>query len=284
MAYRKKATDEQIAESYFRTKSVWKTAKELGMCGQSVHERLVKMGVDTSANPFTEDDYDTLRKYYALYRDAGKLQELADMMGRDKTTICGKARSLGLTDRNRKAPWMSVWKDAPDEACRPIFEQLKKSRLSVKEFCNKHDYGLSCFTRRMKELYPKEWDAMCEAKAGRGRLYKKGRDFEYRVKRAMEREGYTVVRSYASRTPADLTAVKDGQAVFVQCKLHDFYHVEEWNTFVDYCANAKAIPIFATRSKDGSAIDYFLITGKKDGSRKKQPMVRFDMKNMRREN
>ena len=277
MAYPKKATDEQLIDSYNRTKSVWETAKEFCMCGQSVHERLQKLGVTEPQNVFTEEDYQKLRDCYVIYRDAGKLQELADEMGRHKTTICGKAKVLGLTNPKHGAPWASVWKNAPEEACRPIFENLKKSRLSVKEFCVKNNYGVSAFTKRMKELFPKEWDTMCESKAGKGRLYKKGRDFEYRVKRNMEKCGYTVVRSYASRTPADLTATKDGKAVFVQCKLHDFYHVDEWNTFVDYCANAGVDPIFATRSKDGSGIDYFLITDKKDGSRRRQPMVAYDI-------
>lgn len=277
MAYHKKATDEELVDAYNELKSVWKVGERFGMCGQSVHERLVKIGIDTSQNLFTEDDYEMLRMYYCLYRDAGKLKELADKMGRDKTTICGKARALGLTDKNHAAPWAAVWKNAPAEACRPIFDDLKKSRLNAKEFCKKRGYGLSAFTKRMKELFPKEWETMVETKAGRGRLYKKGRDFEYRVKRDMEKKGYTVVRSYASKTPADLTAVRDGQAVFVQCKLHNFYHVNEWNTFIDYCANAGALPVFATRSEDGSTISYYIITGKKDGSRKKQPMVDVDV-------
>lgn len=277
MAYNRKATDEQIVEAYMRAKSVWKAAEELGMCGQSVHERLQKIGVDTSANLFTEKDYDKLRECYVVYRDAGMLDELAREMGRDKTTICGKAKMLGLTNKNCERKYLRVWKDAPEAVCRPIFESLKKSRLTVKEFCQKNGYGKSGFERRMKELFPEEWASMAEAKAGKNRLYKKGRDFEYRVKRDMERAGYTVVRSYASKTPADLTAVRDGRAVFVQCKLHDFYHVEEWNTFVDYCSAAGVLPIFATRGKDGSGISYFIITGKKDGSRKKQPMEPFDI-------
>lgn len=281
MVYRKKATDEELIESYSRTKSVWKTADEFGMCGQSVHERLQKLGATIPQNTFTDEEYQILRECYVVYRDAGRLQDLADEMGRSKTMICAKARKLGLTDRNCKRTYLHVWKNAPESVCRPIFDKLKKSRLSVKEFCRKYNYGQSGLERRMKELFPQEWLNMAEKKRGRGRLYKKGRDFEYRVKRHMEKLGYTVVRSYASKTPADLTAVKNGRAVFVQCKLHDFYNVDEWNKYIDYCDNAGALPIYATRSRDGSGIDYFIITGKKDGSRKKQPMKPYDIENMK---
>lgn len=272
----KKATDEQLIESYKKTKSVWKTAKEFGMCGQSVHERLQRLGAINPINLFTKEDYKVLEERYVLYRDSGQLQELANELGRTKQFICRKAKELGLTDKNSPKVALRVWKEAPEEVCRPIFDRLKKSRLSVKEFCSKYNYGQSGLEKRMKELFPNEWKSMAEAKAGKNRLYKKGRDFEYRVKRHLEKCGYTVIRSYASKTPADLTAIRDGGVLFVQCKLHDFYNVKEWNNFVDYAMNAGAFPIFATRSKDGSKIDYFYITSKKDGSRKKQPMITFN--------
>ena len=270
-----KATNEQLIESYKKTKSVWKTAKEFGMCGQSVHERLQKLGATNPINVFTKEDYKILEERYVIYRDSGQLQTLADELGRTKQFICRKAKDLGLTDKNSPKVSLRVWKDAPESVCRPIFEKLKKSKLSIKEFCVKHNYGQSGLEKRMKELFPKEWKTMAEAKAGRNRLYKKGRDFEYRVKRQLEGFGYTFIRSYASKTPADLTAIKNGVPLFVQCKLHSFYDVKEWNGFVDYCKNAGAMPIFATRSKDGSKVDYFLITDKKDGTKKKQPMVDF---------
>lgn len=68
-----KHTDEEIRDAYERTGSVWKAADELGMCGQSVHERLVKMGADTSQNVFTEEDEKYLAERYVLYRDAAQL-------------------------------------------------------------------------------------------------------------------------------------------------------------------------------------------------------------------
>ncbi len=41
----KKATDEQVKNSYKKHGSVWKAADELGMCGQSIQERLKRLGV-----------------------------------------------------------------------------------------------------------------------------------------------------------------------------------------------------------------------------------------------
>jgi len=49
--------------------------------------------------------------------------------------------------------------------------------------------------------------------------YAKGRSFEYRVKRSLEKRGYFVVRVAASK-PVDLVAIKDGSATLVECKIN----------------------------------------------------------------
>jgi hypothetical protein len=65
--FKKKATDEQLIKSYAITKNVWETAEEFGMCGQSVHERLTKLGVINKINVFTEKDYKVLKKFYETH-------------------------------------------------------------------------------------------------------------------------------------------------------------------------------------------------------------------------
>jgi len=47
--------------------------------------------------------------------------------------------------------------------------------------------------------------------------YHRGRDFEYRVKRELERMGWVVIRAAASR-PVDLVAMRGGRILFIECK------------------------------------------------------------------
>ena len=47
--------------------------------------------------------------------------------------------------------------------------------------------------------------------------YEKGRAFEYRVRRDLQRRGFAVVRSAGSKTPADLVAGRRGYILLVQC-------------------------------------------------------------------
>lgn len=109
----KKATDKQLTTAYAKLGNVWKVAEQFGMCGQSVHERLVRLGVDCSKNVFTDEDRERLRREYVGAASNGNLQQLADKMGRTRQFICRQARAMGLTDSRRK-PWMQegVWKAA----------------------------------------------------------------------------------------------------------------------------------------------------------------------------
>lgn len=97
-----KATDDQLSESYGRLKNVWEVAKEFGMCGQSVHERLIKLGIQDKMNYFTEDEVFFLREHYMDYLLKGELSKLAKKMGRTKNFICRQAKKLGFTDNTRK--------------------------------------------------------------------------------------------------------------------------------------------------------------------------------------
>lgn len=101
---KQKANDEQLIKSYEITKNVWKTAEEFGMCGQSVHKRLTKLGVINKINVFTEKDYKVLKKFYEthdLKKGSGELEKLAKKMGRTKQFLSRKARELGLTSMYR---------------------------------------------------------------------------------------------------------------------------------------------------------------------------------------
>ena len=66
----RKFTDDQAIAAYKKTGSVWKAADILGVCGQSVHERLCKLGVIKPINKFSDSDKRRLERDYRRYRDA----------------------------------------------------------------------------------------------------------------------------------------------------------------------------------------------------------------------
>ena len=104
----KKATNEQLVKSYQKTNSIWVTAKEFGMCGQSVWERLKKLNklnkkkTHNAPNMFSEKEKEYLKRHYLKYRDMEKLDDLSKIMNKTKQFLCRKAKDLGLTDISHK--------------------------------------------------------------------------------------------------------------------------------------------------------------------------------------
>lgn len=107
MAARARASDAEIIAAYERTNSVWRAGDLLGICGQSVHERLVRLGRMKPLRVFSSEEADILHQHYAAAADAGRLDALAAAMARTKSFICRKARDLGLTDKARTRAYLS---------------------------------------------------------------------------------------------------------------------------------------------------------------------------------
>jgi hypothetical protein len=103
---KKKHPDEMLLRLYAEHGNVWKVAAILDMCGQAVHERLVKLNAINHIRVFSDEEKKILVAEYEKAADAGKLSDLAATMGRTKPFICRQAKLLGLTNQNRKRPYL----------------------------------------------------------------------------------------------------------------------------------------------------------------------------------
>jgi len=262
-------TDQQIREAYSKTGNIWKAGEALGISGQSVHKRLVSLGIDRNNKKFSQDEINRLSTCYEIYRDAGNLESLATDMGRTKQFLCRKAKELGLTGHNKK-PWLCVWKHMKEKDACVLFEKFKKSKLNLKTFCKRYKIGKSGFESTMKRFFVDEWDHVLELKVPKQSSYKTGRMVEYRVRDKFKEKGFHVLRAAGSKGPADLIAIKTGVLVFIQCKKSMAMGVPEWNSFYDLCVSVKAIPVLAG-SPEGRGIECWLMTGRKDGTKSAQP-------------
>jgi hypothetical protein len=100
-------SDSEIISAYKQTGNVWKAAELLETNGQAVHKRLVKLNANTPINKFTELDAEILKQKYDSYVSEGKLDILAQEMGRTRQFLCRQAKKLGLTNRGRNRKWVS---------------------------------------------------------------------------------------------------------------------------------------------------------------------------------
>lgn len=88
-----KATTEEIVAAYTATGSVWAAGKRLGICGQSVHERLVAVGHRLQSTRWTTAEIDEMT---ALHAAGVSMGEVARRLGRPYGGTAVKAGELGL--------------------------------------------------------------------------------------------------------------------------------------------------------------------------------------------
>lgn len=150
----KKAEDNELIETYKKYKSCPKVAEVFGMSYKTVHGRLKKLGIDTSKeSSWSEKEIAILTRFYTerafCPSDKFNLQDLADMIGREKSNVSRKARSLGLTNINRR-----LSEDAKKE-------QSKKMKFWIEK--NGHPKGMlgknhsEQFKKEMSEKSKKMW-------------------------------------------------------------------------------------------------------------------------------
>jgi hypothetical protein len=271
----KRVSDDALVESYRRTGNVHKTGREVGLAGGTVHERLVRLGIERSANPFVDAERDRLRAEYRIFSESGKLDALAQSMGRSKTTICTEAKKLGLTQRaGQRRLWHGKWKYMSESAAAALFDHFKASSLGLGRYCKEYALDDLGFSRTMQQFFPDEWDHTIEAKAPRQTKYRYGRAFEYRVRDDMRKLGYFVLRSPRSGSPIDLVAIRRGEVVFIQCKTGGVLGPAEWNEFYNLSVSVGALPLMAERS-GFRGVTYWRLIGTKDGTKKPQPKELF---------
>jgi hypothetical protein len=103
LGHHPKASNNELLESYNRLGSVWMVAAELGMAGQTVWERLKKLGI-SDRDKWNDEQIVILRQAYSVNNNEPlNINELSVKLGKIKSNVCRKARELGLTtNRNRR--------------------------------------------------------------------------------------------------------------------------------------------------------------------------------------
>lgn len=275
MPARQRVSSEDLIAAYAELGNVHRVGERFGIRGGSVHERLKKLGVDTSMNSFTAADEARLRADYAEYRRSGKVSDLAQEMRRTVFFLSRKAKALGLTEGNKHEKHSSgTWKYMTDEDAREHFDAFKASPLGLGQYCTKNGYGTDGFTAAIRTRWPDEWEHVIESKHPVSTKYRLGRQVEYRFRDMLKKAGYVVMRSPGSKSPIDLIAVCPGQVLFIQCKRSGSLPPKEWIALYELATSAGALPVMAENPFPREH-RFWLLTAMKDGSKKRQPMERF---------
>lgn len=265
--------DGRIVAAYSRLKNVHKVGHELGITHSVVHRRLIALGIPRVIKRlWTEEETAIIQSDYTIYRNANKLQDLCERLGRQKTTLVAYAKSLGLTDRSY--PKTGKWLGMTEEAARILFEQFRDSRYNVGQFCARQEFDDRSFSNTMRKFFPDEYDYVVESKQPRQSMYRRGREVEYRAMELLKRAGYYVMRSPASKSPIDIVGIRVPHILFVQAKKTGNLGVTDWNDLFDLAESVGVIPILAGAPK--ARVEFWKLLHRKDGSKNRQPYEPFE--------
>lgn len=150
-------------------------------------------------------------------------------------------------NKMQKARW--AYRKYLDEGwVRKVFEEFRRSRLSLRVFATMKHYGERQLSKAFKRFMPVEYEAGIEDRLSHAKSYRKGRQFEYRVRDFLGDKGYFVLRSPRSRGPVDLVAIRKGAVLFLQCKSWGNIGKEEKERLVDLAESVSAVPILVRRT------------------------------------
>jgi hypothetical protein len=131
MPANQRRTNEEIIAAYRDTGSVWRAAKALGLCGQSVWERLKRIGYMLPSEMWTTEEMEELR----VLASHCTISEIARRLNRTYASVASMASSNGIAMRHgatmkRKVPRRGI----SDEEVRVAIASLRDTDMSITPF------------------------------------------------------------------------------------------------------------------------------------------------------
>lgn len=124
----KRRTNEEIIVAYQATGSVWKAAKLLGLCGQSVWERLKTLGYSMPSQNWTPEEHEEFKELLSQCT----LGEVAMRLGRTYASVASRASKEGLTKKYKGRQISKKHKSAmSDDEVRSAIETLRSGDIKV---------------------------------------------------------------------------------------------------------------------------------------------------------
>lgn len=152
-----KATTEEIVTTYQRVGSVWKTGRELGMAGQTVHERLRALGYPLVAENWSDDEIAELRMLVGQVT----IGEIARRLGRPYHGVAQKISRLGIGTRHGNRVKVKVPRGAGyDKASiKRYLKEIDGTNDLVSRFARRNSLGVEVLCQSIERHFPAWWEA-----------------------------------------------------------------------------------------------------------------------------
>ena len=145
-------------------------------------------------------------------------------------------------------PHNAKWDRCTEVEALELFDQYKNSELNLQHFGKSKHIGSYTLSKLFHRFFSDEFMVYTESQnAKNNNNYKRGRHFEWRVRDHYKKLGYFVIRSPRSKSPVDLTCIKKGDLVFIQCKTNGIFLRCERKELTDLAESVGARAVFAHR-------------------------------------
>lgn len=161
MSYQLKVTSEEIVSAYKETGSVWKAAKKLNVCGQSVWERLKGLGYKMPGRKWSNDELNELRKL----SQSMTISKIAEHLGRPYYAVAIKLSSLGLAKRwgNRQRV-IKRGTGYTKNNCAMWIKEINGNSLSLRQYARANSLTLDSLVYTIQKHFPDEWIKISKSK------------------------------------------------------------------------------------------------------------------------
>lgn len=150
-----KATSEQIIAAYKQFGSVWKAAKSLGMCGQSVWERLKRLDVPMISSNWTDEEISEL----TTLAPECTIGEVARRLGRPYSGVAAKISELGVGVRYGNSTKFKIKRGSgmTKMATAGYLRDLMAFGGSIRQFCVQRGLSIEVLVQGVQRHHPDGW-------------------------------------------------------------------------------------------------------------------------------
>src|SRR5438309_6040224 len=159
-AWNRRVSDEEIATAYIETGSIWKAGKRLGVAGQSVHERLRRLGITMAHQKWTRDEIKEARSLAAQGEPMG---QIAARLGRTYYAVALKLSRLSVPSRHTGWRWKPRRTAILTKATVTRFaKELEGGGLSIRRLARREGVAITPLVDALQMYTPRAWGAYVE--------------------------------------------------------------------------------------------------------------------------
>lgn len=151
-----RVTNSEIIQAYKLTASVWKAAKMVGLCGQSVHERLQRLGYVMSNPEWTPEETEAACR---LAKEGMAISLIADRLNRSYAAVAIKLSRMSIkhayrmpTKPKRRESWTKI-------KAHGLMNRILSSGEPIARAARRMGYTTSGVVNAVQFYAPAKWDA-----------------------------------------------------------------------------------------------------------------------------